>query len=163
MVLDNLLRYREAQSAALGFSVAHKGLKDGFPNCRGDAGAVIPDANLQAGSISGCGYDDLPRVPRNRLAGIQDEVGDRLFETIGIEPAHGQALMMMFDGDPAELRSYTCHPNRALDCLNDVSGSGSKCVTTLGALQQGGDHLIHPVDGPTDFLVKTALFHLANI
>ena len=89
MILDNLLRYCETQSAAPGLSAAHKGLKNGVPNRRGDAGAVIPDANLQGGSISSRGYDDLPRVWRNRLASIQDQVGDHLFETVGIEPAHG--------------------------------------------------------------------------
>ncbi len=136
MILDNLLRYREAQSAALGLSVAHEGFKNGVLNRRGNAGAVIPDANLQAGSISGRGYDDLPRVRRNRLASIQDEIGDHPFETVGIEPAHGQAFMMMLDSDAAELLSHTCHPDRALDCVNDVSYGGPKCVTTLGALQQ---------------------------
>src|SRR5580693_4034765 len=99
MILNNLLRYRESQAVALGLSVAHKGLKDGVLNRRGHAGAVIPNTNLQAGLISGCRYDDPPRVRRNRLASIQDEVGDHPFETVGIEPAHGQALMIMLDRD----------------------------------------------------------------
>src|SRR5277367_5937160 len=114
MILNNLLRYREAQAAALGLSVAHKGLKDGGLNRRGDAGAVIPNGNLQAGLISGCGYDDPSRVRRNRLASIQDEVGDHPFETVGIEPANGQAFMMVLDGDAPELLFHTCHPERAL-------------------------------------------------
>src|ERR1700729_4218352 len=136
MILDNLLRYREAQAAALGLSVAHKGLKDGVLNRRGHAGAVIPNANLQAGLISVCGYDDPSRVRRNRLASIQDEVGKHPFETVGIEPAQGQTFMMMLDRNVAELLSHTCYPDRALDCVNDVAGSGPKSVTTLGALQQ---------------------------
>ena len=136
MILDNLLRYREAQAAALGLSVAHKGLKNGALNRRGDAGAVIPNTNLQAGLISGCGYDDPSRVRRNRLASIQDEVGDRSLETVGIEPAQGQTFMMMLNPDVAELRSHTCHPDRALDCINDVSGGGTKGVTIPGTLQQ---------------------------
>src|SRR3984885_4201891 len=136
MILNNLLRYREAQAAALGLSVAHKGLKEGVLNRRGHAGAVIPNANLQAGLISGCGYDDPPRVRRNRLASIQDEVGDHSFETVGVEPAHCQAFMMVLDHDVVELLSHTCHPDRALDCVNDVSGSEPKSVTTLGALRQ---------------------------
>src|SRR5271163_3363 len=136
MILDDRLRYREAQAAALGLSIAHKGLKNRVLNRRGNAGAVIPDANLQAGLISGRGYDDPPRVRRNRLASIQDEVGDHPFETVGIEPAHGQASMTMLDGDAPELLFHTCHPDRALDCVNDVLGGRSKSVTTLGALQQ---------------------------
>jgi len=136
MILNNLLRYCEAQAGALGLSIAHKWLKDGTLNRRGHAGAVIPNANLQAGLISGCGYDDPPRVRRNRLASIQDEVGDHPFETVGIEPAHGQTLMVMLDSNAAELLSHTCHPDRALDCVNDVSGRGPKSVSTLGALQQ---------------------------
>src|SRR5271167_2903830 len=121
MILDDLLCYSEAQPAAFGLSVAHKGLENGVLNCRGNAGAVIPDANLQVGSISGRGYDDLPGVRRNRLASIQDEVGDHPFEAVGIEPAHGQACMMMRDSDAAELLCHTCHPDRALDRVNDVS------------------------------------------
>ena len=163
MVLDKLLRYRETQSAAPSLSAAHKRLKNGVLNCRGDAGAVIPDADLQTGSISGRGYDDLPRVRRNRLASIENEVGDHPFQTVGIEPAHGQAFMMMLDGDARELLPHTRHPDRVLDCVDDDSGGRPKSVTTLGALQQGGDHLVHPVDGPTDFLVRIASLHLANI
>jgi hypothetical protein len=67
MILDNLLGYRQAQSAALGLSVANEGLENGVLNPRGNAGAVIPDRQPQAGSISGAGYDDVPRVRRNRL------------------------------------------------------------------------------------------------
>ena len=163
MVLDNLLRYRESQAAAFGLSVAHRGLKDGVLNRRGDAGAVIPNANLQTSLISGRGYDDLSRVLRNRLASIQDEVGDYPFETVGIEPAHWQASMVVLDRDIAELFSRTYHPDRALDCVNDVSYCGPKSVTTLGALQQGGNQLIHPVDGPADFLIKLVTFRLADI
>jgi hypothetical protein len=48
---------------------------------------------LQAGSISGRGYHDLPRVRRNCLANIQDEVGEHRFETVGIEPAHGPSFV----------------------------------------------------------------------
>ena len=70
--------------------------------------------------------------------------------------------MMMLDGDAAELLPNTGHPDRARDCVNDVSCAGPKSVSTLGALQQGGDQLIHPVDGTTDFLVKIVPFHLAN-
>src|SRR5580692_9027298 len=139
MILDNFLSYREAKAPAVGLSVAHIGLKDGVLNRRGHSRTVIPNANLQAGLTSGCGYDDPPRVWRNRLASIQDEVGDHPFETVGIKPTHGQALMMMLDRNVAELLSHTCHPDRALDCVNDVSGSGPKSVTTLGALQQGSD------------------------
>src|SRR5271156_6711121 len=136
MILDNLPRYREAQAAALGLSVAHKGLKNGVLNRRGDAGAVIPNANLQAGLIPGRGYDDPPRVRRNRLTSIQDEVGDHPFETVGIEPAHGQAFMTMLDGDAPELLFHTCHPDRALDCVNDVLDGGPKGVTIFGVLKQ---------------------------
>src|SRR5580704_7751554 len=103
MILGDLLRYREAQSAAFSLSVANKGLKNRILDRRGDARAVIPDANLQAISISGRGYDDLPRVRRNRLASVQYQVGNRPFETAGIKPAHGQAFMMMLDADPREL------------------------------------------------------------
>jgi hypothetical protein len=67
MILDNLLGYRQAQSAALGLSVANEGLENGVLNPRGNAAAVIPDRQPQAGSISGAGYDDVPRVRRNRL------------------------------------------------------------------------------------------------
>jgi hypothetical protein len=31
---------------------------------------------------------------------------------------------MMLDLDPAELLSHTCHPDRALDYVNDISGGG---------------------------------------
>src|ERR1700685_1715291 len=136
MFLDDLLCDSEAQPAAFGLSVAHKGLENGVPNRRGNARAVIPDPNLQVGSISGRGYDDLPGVRRNRLASIQDEVGYHPFEAVGIEPAHGQAFMMMRDSDTAELLCHTCHPNRSLDCVNNVSDGWPKRVTTLGALQQ---------------------------
>ena len=136
MILDNLLRYGEAQAATLGLPVAHKGLKNGVLDCRWDAGAVIPNTNLQAGLISGRGYDDPPRVRGNRLASIQDEVGERPFETVGIEPAHVQAFMMMLDRDVAKLLSHSCHPDRALDRVNDVSDAEPKSFTTLGALQQ---------------------------
>src|SRR5580658_2841070 len=136
MILDNLLRYRETQSASPGLSAAHKGLKNGVLNRRRDAGAVIPDANLQAGSISGCGYLDLPGVRRNRFASIKDEIGDHPFETGGIEPAHGRAFMMMVNGDARELLSHTCHPDRVLDCVDNVSGSRPKRVMALRALQQ---------------------------
>ena len=70
MILDNLLCYRQAQAAAPGLSVAHKWLKNGALNRRRDTGAVIPDADLQAASISARGYHDPPRVGRNRLASI---------------------------------------------------------------------------------------------
>lgn len=59
MILDNLLRYRQAQSAPVSFSVAHKWLKNGALNRRGDTGAIIPDTNLQAASTSARGYHDL--------------------------------------------------------------------------------------------------------
>ncbi len=88
MILDNLLRYNKSQSGALDFSVTHKWLKDGIPNRRGDARPVIPNADFQAGPIPGGGYDDLPRVQRNCLASIQYEVGDRPFDTVGMnQPA----------------------------------------------------------------------------
>jgi hypothetical protein len=136
MILDNLLRYREAQSAPVSFSVAHKWLKNGVLNRRGDTGAIIPDTNLQAASTSARGYHDPPRVGRNRLASIQDKVGDHSLEAVGIEPPHGQAFMMMLDADAPKSLSYTYHPDRALDCINDVSGGGLTRVTILGALQQ---------------------------
>src|ERR1700691_171792 len=120
MILDDLLRYGEAQPAAFGLSITHKGLENGVLNRRGNATAVIPDANLQVGSISGRGYDDLPGLRRNCLASIQHEVCDYPFETVGIEPSQSQASMMMLDGDAAELRSHMSHSNRALDCVNDV-------------------------------------------
>src|ERR1700746_1392759 len=121
MILDILLRYREAKAAGTGLSIANRGLKDGVSNRRGHAWAVIPDANLQVGLISGCGDDDPPRVRRDRFASIQDEVGVHTLQTVGIKPAHGQAVMMMLDRNAAEFLSHTCHPNRALDCVNDVS------------------------------------------
>jgi hypothetical protein len=163
MILDDLLGYRKAQSATVGLSVAHKGFKNGVLYRRRNTWAVIPSANLQAGSISGGGYDDLPRVRRNRLSSIQDWIGDRPFETVGIEPAHSRPFMMMLDGDAADLLFHTCHPDRPLDGVNDVSCAGPKRVATPGALQQRGDQLIHPVDGTTDFVVKFVPFHLANI
>jgi len=136
MILDNFLCYRQAQAAAFGLSVAHEWLKNGALNSRRDTGAVIPDTDLQAAPISVRGYHDLPRVGRNRLASIQDEVGDHSFDAVGIEPAHGQAFVMMLDGDAPELLSHTCHPDRALDCINDISSGGPKSVTIPGALQQ---------------------------
>jgi hypothetical protein len=163
MILDNLLRYRQAQSAPFGLSVAHKWLKNGILNRWGDAGAVIPDADLQAGSISGRGYHDPPRVGRNRLACVQQEVGDHPLEKVGIEPAHGQAFMMMLDSDSTELLFHSCHADCALDCVNDVSDGGPKSVTIPGALKQRSDQFIHPLDGPTDFLVKVVPFCLADI
>src|ERR1700685_1390505 len=108
MILDDLLRYGEAQPAAFGLSIAHKGLENGVLNRQGNAVAVIPEANLQVGSISGRGYDDLPGLRRNCLASIQHKVGDHPFETVGIEPSHRQAFMMVRDGDAAELRSHMC-------------------------------------------------------
>ena len=89
MILDDFSGDREAQAAALGLSVAHKGLKDRVLKRRGDPGAVIPNVNLQVGLISGRGYNDPPRVRRNRLTSIQDKVGDYPFETAGIKPAYG--------------------------------------------------------------------------
>src|SRR3984885_2088805 len=163
IILNNLLGYRKAQSATLGLSVGYEGFKSGAPNRRGNARAVIPDANLQAGSISGGGYDDLPRVSRNRLASIQDKIGDHPFEAVGIEPTYGSPFMMMLDGDAAELLFHACHPDRPLDGVNDVSCAGPKRVTPPGALQQRGDQLIHPVDRATDFLVKLIPFDLANM
>src|ERR1700761_6835989 len=106
MILDNFLHYREAQSAAVHLSVAHKGLKDGIPNLHGNTGTVIPDANFQRGSLAGRGYHDPPRIRRDRLASIQDEVGDRSFEAVGIEPAHGHSFMMMLDVDVRELQFH---------------------------------------------------------
>jgi hypothetical protein len=91
---------------------------------------------LQAASISARGYHYLPRVRRNRFASIQDEVGDHSFEAVGIEPPYGQAFMMMLDADVSELLSYTYHPDRALDRINDVSGGGPTGVAIPGALQQ---------------------------
>jgi len=88
MILYNLLRYREAQSNALRLSVADKGLKNGVPDRRRNAGTVVPDANFQAGPISDRGYSDLAGVRRNRLTSIEDEVGNHAFETAGVEPAH---------------------------------------------------------------------------
>ena len=99
-------------------------------------GPFIPDADLQAGSISGRSYHDPPRVGRNRLASIQQEVGDHPLDKVGIKPAHGQAMMMMLDSNASELLSHSCHADRALDCVNDVSGGGPKSVTTPGALKQ---------------------------
>ncbi|HXC61964.1 MAG TPA: hypothetical protein VNV63_04770 [Nitrospiria bacterium] len=71
--------------------------------------------------------------------------------------------MMVLDHDVAELLSHTCHPDRALDCVNDVSDGGPKSVTTLGALKQRSDQFIHPLDGPTDFLVKFVPFCFADM
>src|SRR5580692_639352 len=131
MILDNFLHYRKSQSAAFGLSVAHKWFKNRFLNLWRNTGAVIPDANLQVGLISARGYDDQPRVRRNRLASIQEEVGDHLFEAVGIKPAHGRAHMTMLDGNASELLSHRRHADRALDCVNDVSDGGSKDVTIL--------------------------------
>ena len=47
MGIHNLLRYREAQSAAFGLPVAHKWFKDGILYRRRNTGAIIPDANLK--------------------------------------------------------------------------------------------------------------------
>ena len=102
MILDNLLRYREAQSAAFGLSVAHKWSKGNFLNHRQNSWSVVPDVDFQAGWSPYGGYNDLPRFLRNRFAGIRDEVSDGSFEEVGIEPAQSQTLMMMLDGDASE-------------------------------------------------------------
>ena len=136
VIFDDPLRYRESQSAAFGLSVARKGLKDGVSYRRRNAGAVIPDANLQPSAISGCGYDDLPRVWRDRLASVQDEVGDHSLHTARVEPADGQAFMMVLDGNATELLFHSRHANRAPDSVDDVAGRRLKRVTTLGKLQQ---------------------------
>src|SRR5271169_1953934 len=99
MFLDNLLCYREAKSAAVDLSVANKWLKNGLSNCRRDAGTIVPDINLQTGSSSRGGYYDLPRVRRNRLARIQDQIRDHPFESVGRKPSLGQACMIVLDGN----------------------------------------------------------------
>jgi hypothetical protein len=136
MFFDNLLCDRQAKSAALGLSVANKWLKNGLSNCRRDAGAVVPNINLQTGFSFCRGYYDLPRIRRNRLASIQDKIGDYPFETLGIKPSLGRASMMMLDGNAAELPSHTCHPDRARDGVNYVDGSGPKTLAIFGTLQQ---------------------------
>jgi len=92
MILDNLLRYGEAQSAAVGLSVAHKWSKDKFLNHGQNSWSVVPDVDFQAGWSPGGGYHDLSRVQRNRFAGIRDEVSNGSLEEVGIEPAQGQTL-----------------------------------------------------------------------
>ncbi len=87
MILDNLFRDRKTQPAPLGFSEAHEGLKNSVPNRQRNAGTVIPNPNLQTGSIPGGRDDDLPRLRRNRLARIQQKIGHHSFETVGVEPA----------------------------------------------------------------------------
>ena len=136
MILDNLLRYRESQSAAFGLSVAHVWLKNGILYLRWDAGAVIPDAYLQGGVISHRGYDDHSRVWRDCLTSIEEEVGEHPIETVGIEPSHGQASMMMLDGNIPELLFHCCHADCAVDGFNDVSDRGPKRVAIFGALKQ---------------------------
>ena len=136
MFLDNLLCYREAESAAVGLSIAKKWFKKGLSNCRRDAGTVVPDINLQTGSGSCRGYYDLPRVRRNRFARIQDQIRDHPFESVRRKLSLGQAFMMMLDGNAAELPSHTCHPDRARDGVDDVAGGGPKSLRTFGTLQQ---------------------------
>src|ERR1700721_659258 len=109
MIPDNLLHYREAQPAAFGLSVAHEWLKNVIQDLRMDTGAVIPDPYLQICLISHRGYNNQSCIRRNCLASIQDEVGDHLFETVGIEPAHGRTPMMVLDRNPPELRFHSDH------------------------------------------------------
>src|ERR1700688_3485626 len=163
MILDNLLCDRKTQSAASGLAVAYKRFESGTLNRRRDAGSVIPDANLQASAISSRGDDDLSRVWRNRLTSIEYQVGDHPLETILIEPTHRYPFMMMLDGDAAELLSDTCHPNQPMNCFNNVPYGRSKRVTASGALQQGGEQLIHALNGRTNFLVEIVPLRLANV
>ena len=136
MIIDNLLHYREAQSASFGLSVAHKWLKNGILYLRWDTGAIIPDANLQASMISRSSYDDQVPCPEKLPRKHSGQVGDHPIEAVGIKPAHRRAPMMMLDSNPPELLLHTCHADRALDCVNDVSDGGPKSVTILGAPQQ---------------------------
>jgi hypothetical protein len=131
MFFDNHLCYDEAKPAALGLSVANEWLKKGLSNRRRDAGAVVPNINLQTGFGSCRGYYDLSRIRRNRLACIRDKIGDHPFETVGVKPSLGQALMTMLDGDAAELVSHTCHADCACDGVNYVAGGGLKRITPL--------------------------------
>jgi hypothetical protein len=54
--------------------------------------------------------------------------------------------MMTLNTDAPEFLLHTCHPDRALDRVNDVSDRGPNGVTILGAIQQRRDQVIHPVD-----------------
>jgi hypothetical protein len=163
MILDNFLGYREAQTTALGLSVADKWPKDESLNHGRNAWTVVPDANLQAGWITRRGNHDPPRrVRRNRLACIQDEVGNHSLEEIGIEPTNGSSVMMMRDIDASEIPIHTCEPDCAPDCVKNVSDTGTKRVSVPGTLHQCGDQLIHSVDCPTDFLVDFGPFRFAD-
>jgi hypothetical protein len=161
MILDDLLCYRETESAASGLTVADKRFKSGTLNRRGDTGPVIPNTDLQASAISSRGDDDLSRVRRNRLTSIEYQVGNHPFETIVIEPTHRHPFMMMLDTDPAKLLSDTCHPNQPMNGFNNVPYGRSKRVTASGALQQRGEQLIHALNRRTNFLVEIVPLRLA--
>ena len=114
-------------------------------------------------SLGGC----RGRYPRRRFAGRIDfrswisrpspsrEKPPRKRSKVGIEPAHSQAFMMMLDSDSTELLFHSCHADCALDCVNDVSDGGPKSVTIPGVVKQRSDQFIHPLDGPTDFLLRS--------
>jgi hypothetical protein len=49
-----------------------------------------------------------------------------------------------------------------MNCFNNVPCGRSKRVTASGALQQGGEQLIHTLNGRTNFLVEIVPLRLAN-
>jgi hypothetical protein len=136
VILDNFFHYRETKPTAFCLSEAHEWLKNIILHLWVDAGAVIPDPNLQVCVISHCGYNNQSSIRRYCLASIQDEVGDHLFETVGIEPAHSRTPMMVLDRNSPELRFHSDHPDRALDCVDDVSGGWPKIVAFPRGLRQ---------------------------
>jgi len=63
MILDDLLCYRETESAASGLTVADKRFKSGTLNRRGDAGPLSKHSICKASAISSRGDDDLVPSP----------------------------------------------------------------------------------------------------
>lgn len=84
---------------------------------------------------------------------VQGEIGDHPFETVGIEPAHGCPLVMMLDGDAAELLLHTCHPDRP---LRSVSVGDSRGLHTARS------NIETPPDGLCVFNHLTAISALSG-
>src|SRR5579875_1024216 len=128
MIFHNLLCNGEAQSTPLCLSIAHERLEYRIPDCQGNAGAVVPNVDVQARSIAGSSHNDPPLIRGDGLACIQNEVGNHSLEAIGIEPAHGRAFMLMSDCNPPKLLSHAGHPDRAFDDVKDASSSRLKSI-----------------------------------
>src|SRR5712691_2439791 len=121
MILDNLLHHGQPQTGAVLLAMANKGLEELASNGLRDPTSVVADANFDP--ISNFTQFDLdtPRVCRDGLACVQQQVVKSTLQFLRIEPSGAVALLANGDADMVKFGMCPYRLNHMLDRVLDAS------------------------------------------